>query len=68
MDFLLLLAGRQRVVIEVDGAHHYSGEGRPSPRKCSDMVAEDRALRLAGYEIYRSTATNLRLSEAEKRF
>ncbi len=53
MDFLLLLAGRQRVVIEVDGAHHYSGEGRPSPRKYSDMVAEDRALRLAGYEIYR---------------
>jgi very-short-patch-repair endonuclease len=53
MDFLLLLPGRQRVVIEVDGAQHYSDEGRPSPRKYSEMVAEDRALRLAGYEIYR---------------
>ena len=53
MDFLLLLPGRQRVVIEVDGAQHYSDEGRPSPRKYSEMVSEDRALRLAGYEVYR---------------
>jgi hypothetical protein len=28
-----LVASRQGVVIEVDGAHHYSDEGRPSPRK-----------------------------------
>ena len=53
MDFLLLLPGRQRVVIEVDGSQHYSDEGLPSPRKYSDMVSEDRALRLADYEVYR---------------
>jgi very-short-patch-repair endonuclease len=53
MDFLFLLPGRQRVVIEVDGVQHYSDEGKPSPQRYSDMVAEDRALRLAGYEIYR---------------
>jgi very-short-patch-repair endonuclease len=53
MDFLLLLPGRRRVVIEVDGVQHYSDEGHPSPRKYSEMVSEDRALRLAGYEVYR---------------
>jgi very-short-patch-repair endonuclease len=53
MDFLLLLPGRQRVVIEVDGSHHYSDEGNPSPIKYSEMVSEDRTLRLAGYEVYR---------------
>ena len=54
MDFLLLLAGRRRVVVEVDGIHHYSDEaGTPSPRKYAEMVGADRDLRLAGYEVYR---------------
>jgi hypothetical protein len=54
MDFLLLLPGRQRVVIEVDGVHHYSdAQGRPSPRLYAEMVSEDRELRIAGYEMYR---------------
>lgn len=54
IDFLLLLAGRRRVVIEVDGIHHYSDEaGRPSPGRYAEMVRADRGLRLAGYEVYR---------------
>ncbi|HSH59866.1 MAG TPA: hypothetical protein VK988_09555 [Acidimicrobiales bacterium] len=54
MDFLLLLAHRRRVVLEVDGVQHYSDEaGRPSPAKYAEMVRADRDLRLAGYEVYR---------------
>jgi very-short-patch-repair endonuclease len=54
MDFLLLLARRRRVVIEVDGIQHYAdSEGRASPVHYAEMVAADRELRLAGYEVYR---------------
>lgn len=60
MDFLLLLEKGVRIVIEVDGRHHYA---RPSPvnpevmiadaASYAEMAAEDRRLRLSGYEIYR---------------
>jgi hypothetical protein len=54
MDFLLLLPGRRRVVIEVDGVHHYADSQRQaSPKLYAEMVSEDRKLRLAGYEVYR---------------
>lgn len=54
MDFLLLLPARRRVVLEVDGQHHYAtDDGRPSPGRYATMAAEDRRLRLAGYEVYR---------------
>jgi hypothetical protein len=53
MDFLLLLPGRRRVVLEADGAQHYSANGVPRPDLYAEMVAEDRKLRLAGYEVYR---------------
>lgn len=54
MDFLLLLGGRRRVVIEVDGIHHYSDEaGTASPARYAEMARADRDLRLAGYEVYR---------------
>lgn len=54
MDFLLLLAGRRRVVLEVDGIQHYSdAKGSPSPSKYGEMVRADRDLRLAGYEVFR---------------
>jgi very-short-patch-repair endonuclease len=53
MDFLLLLPGRQRVVIEVDGKQHYAEGDAASPRLYGEMVAEDRRLRLRGYEVYR---------------
>lgn len=54
MDFLMLLPNNQRIVIEIDGKQHYSDHKNvPSPRKYSEMVAEDRRLRLLGYEVYR---------------
>ncbi len=54
MDFLLLFSNRVRIVVEVDGQQHYAAEnGDASPRLYAKMVAEDRQLRLAGYEIYR---------------
>lgn len=53
MDFLLLLPGRQRVVIELDGVEHYAKSGDANPALYAAMMREDRRLRLIGYEIYR---------------
>ncbi|GAA4362565.1 hypothetical protein [Paeniglutamicibacter cryotolerans] len=54
MDFLLLLPNRRRVVLELDGVQHYADpDGRAKPRLYAEMVAEDRRLRLTGYEVYR---------------
>lgn len=54
MDFLLLLPKRHRVVIELDGKHHYADDsGAASPTRYADLVREDRDLRLAGYEVFR---------------
>lgn len=67
MDFLLLLPGGSRVVIEIDGKHHYSDtDGRSSPRLYAQMMAADRALRLAGYEVYRFGASELLQPNAEE--
>lgn len=59
MDFLMLLPNRARVVIEVDGKQHYSSGSQASPARYAEMVAEDRRLRLAGYEVYRFGAYEL---------
>jgi hypothetical protein len=59
MDFLLLFSHSIRVVLEVDGAHHYSKGGRASPKKYAEMVASDRELRLSGYDVYRFGASEL---------
>lgn len=60
MDFLLMLERGVRIVIEIDGSHHYAvkesgGQERyvASPRLYAEMAAEDRRLRLMGYEVYR---------------
>jgi hypothetical protein len=53
MDFLMLLDHNVRIVIEVDGKHHYADGEKASAIKYANMVAEDRRLRLAGYELYR---------------
>jgi very-short-patch-repair endonuclease len=53
VDFLLLLPYRKNIVIEIDGKQHYSENGKASPKLYAEMVAEDRRLRLAGYELYR---------------
>ncbi|MBO3752155.1 hypothetical protein J5X84_39355 [Streptosporangiaceae bacterium NEAU-GS5] len=53
MDFLMLLPHGVRIVLEVDGKQHYAQGDAASPRLYSEMVAEDRKLRLKGYEVYR---------------
>lgn len=60
MDFLLILEHGVRIVIEVDGRHHYSHLNRSTPEKSvadparyAEMAAEDRRLKLKGYEVYR---------------
>ena len=54
MDFLLLLPGRRRVVLEVDGRQHYAtDDGAASTSRYARMVREDRRLQLAGYDVYR---------------
>jgi hypothetical protein len=53
MDFLLLLPNGVRIVLEVDGKQHYADGDRASPERYAEMVAEDRALRLLGYEVFR---------------
>lgn len=60
MDFLMLLPNGVRIVIEVDGKHHFSdASGRAAPQKYAEMVAADRDLRLAGYDVYRFGAAEL---------
>lgn len=60
MDFLMMLEQGVRIVIEIDGRHHYGTEDPQSPdrfvasaQRYAETVAEDRRLRLAGYEVYR---------------
>lgn len=53
MDFLMLFSDRKRVVIEVDGKQHYAVGETATPRLYSEMVAEDRRLKLAGYQVFR---------------
>jgi hypothetical protein len=59
MDFLLLLPHGHRVVLEVDGATHYSTGGRPDPAVYAKGARGDRELKLAGYEVFRFGATEL---------
>ena len=59
MDFLLLLPSRQRIVIEIDGKHHFAEGDRASLKNYADMVSADRELRLAGYEVYRFGANEV---------
>lgn len=59
MDFLLLLPHLQRVVIEVDGLHHYSTDGQPDTKKYADNMHGDRDLKLSGYEVFRFGAAEL---------
>jgi hypothetical protein len=54
MDFLMLLRNAARIVIEVDGVQHYADEGgRAVPSRYAEMVAEDRRIKLLGYEVFR---------------
>lgn len=53
MDFLMLLPGGIQIVFELDGQQHYSQNGKAAPALYAEMVKDDRALRLKGYEVYR---------------
>jgi very-short-patch-repair endonuclease len=60
MDFLLLLPQGVRVVIEVDGKHHYADlTGSADVQRYAQMVRADRELKLAGYEVFRFGAAEL---------
>lgn len=60
MDFLMLFPHNVRVVIEVDGKHHYADIGGiADTSRYAAMMAADRELRLAGYEVYRFGAVEL---------
>lgn len=59
MDFLLLFPNAKRVIIEVDGKHHFSSNDMPCLKTYAEMVAADRDLRLLEYEVYRFGANEL---------
>jgi len=60
MDFLMLLSGHQRVVLEIDGKQHYAKKnGYAAPDKYAEMVKADREMKLLGYDIYRFGASEL---------
>ncbi len=66
MDFLLLLPQGVRVVIEVDGKHHYAyASGSADVRRYAQMVQADRELKLAGYEVFRFGAAELQVPTAK---
>ncbi len=65
MDFLMLLPGGGRVVLEVDGIQHYADtSGRADPHQYSRLVTGDRELKLAGYEVYRFAGVELLAHDA----
>jgi very-short-patch-repair endonuclease len=60
MDFLILPPHGHRIVLEVDGSHHFTGEdGRPNPATYAAGVRGDRDLKLSGYEVFRFGASEL---------
>jgi very-short-patch-repair endonuclease len=66
MDFLLLFSNHDRVVVEVDGQQHYAVKNTAKPELYAKMVAEDRRLRLSGYEIYRFGGYELQGEQGKK--
>ncbi|MFI1808383.1 hypothetical protein ACH415_32750 [Streptomyces californicus] len=62
MDFLMLLPGNRRVVLEVDGMQHYTrNEGtEPDSAKYAATMAGDRDLKFRGYEVFRFGHDELR--------
>lgn len=63
MDFLLLLPRGRRVVLEVDGKHHYSTNDLADPALYAKNMRADRELKLSGYEVFRFGADELRTEE-----
>ena len=66
MDYLMLLPAGVRIVLEVDGQHHYSSNGRAAPQRYAGLARADRELKLCGYDVYRFGADELQ-GDAGKR-
>ncbi|MGW7612185.1 AbiJ-related protein [Streptomyces sp. NPDC054766] len=62
MDFLMLLPGNRRVVLEVDGMQHYTRKAgaEPDSAKYAATMAGDRDLKFRGYEVFRFGHDELR--------
>ncbi|AEM88743.1 hypothetical protein [Streptomyces violaceusniger] len=62
MDFLMLLPGNRRVVLEVDGMQHYTRNrgSKPDSAKYAATMAGDRDLKFRGYEVFRFGHDELR--------
>lgn len=69
MDFLLLLPHGARVVLEVDGVHHYGDPDtrQVDVRRYAQMASADRDLKLSGYEVYRFGASELLANDSQAR-
>lgn len=67
MDFLMLLPNGIRIVIEIDGRHHYSIGDKPSPEEYAKNMSADRELKLNGYEVFRFRAAELPSDTLEER-
>ncbi|MEU8048090.1 hypothetical protein AB0B71_28585 [Micromonospora echinofusca] len=59
MDFLMLLPGGHRVVLEVDGKHHYATGEIADPSVYAKTMRGDRDLKLARYDVFRFGAADL---------
>jgi very-short-patch-repair endonuclease len=60
MDFWLLGPNHHRIVLEVDGATHYTDEhNQPSATRYARNARYDRDLQLRGYAVYRFGAADL---------
>ncbi len=66
MDFLMLLPGNRRVVLEVDGIQHYTRNRgtEPDSTKYAATMAGDRDLKFRGYEVFRFGHDELRNRES----
>lgn len=58
------MPGGARVVLEVDGKQNYATGDIASPKLYGEVVADDRALRLSRYDMFRFGGWELARSDA----
>ncbi|MCL7456423.1 hypothetical protein ABT235_20685 [Micromonospora echinofusca] len=66
MDFLMLLPGGHRIVLEVDGRHHYATGEAADPAAYAATMRGDRELKLARYDVFRFGAADLHQEQAAR--
>jgi hypothetical protein len=59
MDFLMLVPGGHRIVLEVDGKHHYATGTLADPSVYAATMRGDRDLKLARYDVFRFGTADL---------